>query len=60
MTRVFELFKENKNPFPDFYIVIHLLSIFDSVAQLVEQQTLNLWVQSSSLCGVTKDKGFSD
>ncbi len=25
----------------------------DSVAQLVEQQTLNLRVQSSSLCGVT-------
>jgi hypothetical protein len=27
--------------------------IFDSVAQLVEQQTLNLWVLSSSLSGVT-------
>ena len=25
----------------------------DSVAQLVEQQTLNLWVLSSSLSGVT-------
>lgn len=28
----------------------------DSVAQLVEQQTLNLWVQGSIPCGVTKDR----
>ena len=27
---------------------------FDSVAQLVEQMTLNHWVESSSLSGVTK------
>ncbi len=27
---------------------------FDSVAQLVEQLTLNQWVESSSLSGVTK------
>ncbi len=29
------------------------ISINDSVAQLVEQQTLNLWVLSSILSGVT-------
>ena len=28
----------------------------DSVAQLVEQQTLNLWVQGSIPCWVTKHK----
>ncbi len=28
----------------------------DSVAQLVEQQTLNLWVQGSIPCWVTKNK----
>ncbi len=28
----------------------------DSVAQLVEQLTLNQWVESSSLSGVTKRK----
>lgn len=27
---------------------------YDSVAQLVEQLTLNQWVESSSLSGVTK------
>ena len=30
---------------------------FDSVAQLVEQLTLNQWVESSSLSGVTKQNG---
>ena len=29
----------------------------DSVAQLVEQMTLNHWVESSSLSGVTKQNG---
>ncbi len=29
-------------------------SIFDSVAQLVEQKTLNLWVLGSSPSGVTR------
>ena len=29
---------------------------FDSVAQLVEQMTLNHWVESSSLSGVTERK----
>lgn len=29
------------------------IQCFDSVAQLVEQQTLNLWVLSSNLSGVT-------
>ena len=29
------------------------MMIFDSVAQLVEQMTLNHWVESSSLSGVT-------
>ncbi len=29
----------------------------DSVAQLVEQLTLNQWVESSSLSGVTKQNG---
>jgi hypothetical protein len=29
----------------------------DFVAQLVEQKTLNLWVVSSSLTGVTLEKG---
>ena len=32
--------------------------IFDSVAQLVEQMTLNHWVESSSLSGVTSCKRF--
>ena len=32
---------------------------FDSVAQLVEQMTLNHWVESSSLSGVTKQSIFS-
>jgi hypothetical protein len=31
----------------------HFVYKYDSVAQLVEQQTLNLWVLSSSLSGVT-------
>ena len=31
----------------------------DSVAQLVEQMTLNHWVESSSLSGVTKQSIFS-
>ena len=31
-------------------------SIFDSVAQLVEQKTLNLWVLGSSPSGVTKER----
>ena len=37
-------------------------SIFDSVAQLVEQKTLNLWVLGSSPSGVTvyKDLQFVD
>ena len=30
---------------------------FDSVAQLVEQMTLNHWVESSSLSGVTRPNG---
>ena len=29
----------------------------DSVAQLVEQMTLNHWVESSSLSGVTRPNG---
>ena len=37
--------------------MIIILNVFklqnDSVAQLAEQQTLNLWVQGSSPCGVT-------
>ena len=47
------------------YLTIHLVTnlgcayfaprlIFDSVAQLVEQLTLNQWVESSNLSGVTK------
>ena len=32
------------------------LSLYDSVAQLVEQMTLNHWVESSSLSGVTAYK----
>ena len=32
----------------------HLKKRHDSVAQLVEQMTLNHWVESSSLSGVTK------
>ena len=32
----------------------HLKKCHDSVAQLVEQMTLNHWVESSSLSGVTK------
>ena len=31
--------------------------MYDSVAQLVEQLTLNQWVESSSLSGVTKQSG---
>ena len=31
--------------------------ITDSVAQLVEQMTLNHWVESSSLSGVTRQSG---
>ena len=32
-----------------------MVSFFDSVAQLVEQLTLNQWVEGSSPSGVTKD-----
>src|SRR6187399_3207478 len=39
--------------FSRFFYCHTFAAAFDSVAQLVEQQTLNLWVQSSSLCGVT-------
>ncbi|GAD06267.1 hypothetical protein PORCRE_1992 [Porphyromonas crevioricanis JCM 15906] len=34
-------------------IALLCLSVVDSVAQLVEQMTLNHWVESSSLSGVT-------
>ena len=39
---------------PHYLKIILFLCNPDSVAQLVEQQTLNLWVLSSSLSGVTK------
>src|SRR5678815_1421381 len=42
--------------FSRFFYCHTFAAAFDSVAQLVEQQTLNLWVQSSSLCGVTSKK----
>lgn len=44
------------DPQPELFLYLRLP---DSIAQLVEQQTLNLWVLSSSLSGVTKIQPFS-
>ena len=49
-------FQKNRKFFFRFFYCHTFAAVSDSVAQLVEQQTLNLWVQSSSLCGVTQTK----
>ncbi len=48
-----EKFKKLWNLFDFFVMTCTFDSSNDFVAQLVEQQTLNLWVLSSSLSGVT-------
>lgn len=48
-----EKFKKLQNLFDFFVMTCTFDSSKDLVAQLVEQQTLNLWVLSSSLSGVT-------
>ena len=51
-----EKFKKLQNLFDFFVMTCTFDSSKDFVAQLVEQQTLNLWVLSSSLSGVTVKK----
>ncbi len=51
-----EKFKKLQNLFDFFVMTCTFDSSKDFVAQLVEQQTLNLWVLSSSLSGVTFKK----
>lgn len=53
MNGLSEKLKKLKNLFDFFVMTCTFDSSNDFVAQLVEQQTLNLWVLSSSLSGVT-------
>ena len=50
----------NYLPIQKMALPLHPKQANDSVAQLVEQMTLNHWVESSSLSGVTRLEAVSE